>query len=233
MTHSIQTSLETIRADIRHLAHHAPLQKKDGPRLMAVSKTNPAEAVEEALRAGQRLFGENKVQEAAAKFPALREQWPDLELHLIGPLQRNKVKDALATFDTIQILDRPELAEELAKYWNIENRLTRSLFIQVNTGKEPQKAGIPPEETAAFTQWVIREKALPVTGLMAIPRAHENPAPHFAWLYQCQQQLGLPELSIGMSGDYHAAIRYGATVIRVGTAIFGERGTLSHTLSGD
>ncbi|MBI1274554.1 YggS family pyridoxal phosphate-dependent enzyme [bacterium] len=228
MIHSISSSLSTLRADIKCLAADAALQKNT-PRLMAVSKTNPAESILEALQAGQRLFGENKVQEAAAKFPALRQQYPDLELHLIGPLQRNKVKDALATFDIIQSLDRPELAEELAKHWNLQTRLTQSLFIQVNTGKEPQKAGIPPEETIAFTQWARREKNLPVTGLMAIPPAHENPSSHFAWLYQCQQQLGLPELSIGMSGDYPAAIRYGATIIRVGTAIFGERGGAAPT----
>jgi pyridoxal phosphate enzyme (YggS family) len=191
---------------------------------MAVSKTNPAAAVQEALLSGQRLFGENKVQEAAAKFPALREEWPDLELHLIGPLQRNKVKEALVTFDSIQTLDRPELAEEIAKHWNMPHRRVSNLMIQVNTGNEPQKAGILPEETIAFATWAVREKNLPVTGLMAIPPAGENPSPHFAWLYQCRQQLGLQDLSMGMSGDYYAAIRYGATIIRVGTAIFGERG---------
>ena len=190
--------------------------------LVAVSKTHPAEAVEEALAAGQRVFGENRVQEAKAKFPALRDRFPDLELHLIGPLQTNKVKDAVALFDVIQTVDRPKLAEALADEMARSGRRPRCL-IEVNTGEEPQKAGIPPAELDAFLAACRDTWNLPVTGLMCIPPVDEEPAMHFALLADMARRAGLPEVSMGMSGDYETAIRFGATHVRVGTAIFGAR----------
>ena len=190
--------------------------------LVAVSKTHPAEAVEEALAAGQRVFGENRVQEAKAKFPALRDRFPDLELHLIGPLQTNKVKDAVALFDVIQTVDRPKLAEALAAEMARSGRRPRCL-IEVNTGEEPQKAGIPPAELEAFLAACRGTWNLPVTGLMCIPPVDEEPAMHFALLADMARRAGLPEVSMGMSGDYETAIRFGATHVRVGTAIFGAR----------
>jgi pyridoxal phosphate enzyme, YggS family len=190
--------------------------------LVAVSKTHPAEAVEEALAAGQRVFGENRVQEAKGKFPALRGRFPDLELHLIGPLQTNKVKDAVALFDVIQTLDRPKLAEALAAEMARTGRRPRCL-IEVNTGEEPQKAGIPPREVEAFLAACRDTWNLPVSGLMCIPPVDEEPAMHFALLSDMARRTGLPEVSMGMSGDYETAIRFGATHVRVGTAIFGAR----------
>ncbi len=190
--------------------------------LVAVSKTHPAEAVAEALAAGQRVFGENRVQEAKGKFPDLKADFPDLELHLIGPLQTNKVKDAVALFDVIQTLDRPKLAEALAEEMAKSGRRPRCL-IEVNTGEEPQKAGIPPAEVESFLADCRDRLGLPVTGLMCIPPVDEEPAMHFALLSEMARRLGLAEVSMGMSGDFETAIRFGATHVRVGTAIFGSR----------
>ncbi len=190
--------------------------------LVAVSKTHPVDAVEEALAAGQRVFGENRVQEAKGKFPDLKARFPDLELHLIGPLQTNKVKDAVALFDVIQTLDRPKLAEALAEEMAKSGRRPRCL-IEVNTGEEPQKAGIPPAEVESFLADCRDRLGLPVTGLMCIPPVDEEPAMHFALLSEMARRLGLAEVSMGMSGDYDTAIRFGATHVRVGTAIFGSR----------
>ncbi|RJF81406.1 YggS family pyridoxal phosphate-dependent enzyme [Azospirillum cavernae] len=192
------------------------------PTLVAVSKTHPAEAVAEALAAGQRVFGENRVQEAKGKFPDLKASFPDLELHLIGPLQTNKVKDAVALFDVIQTLDRPKLAEALAEEMVKSGRRPRCL-IEVNTGEEPQKAGIPPAEVESFLADCRDRLGLPVTGLMCIPPVDEEPAMHFALLSEMARRLGLAEVSMGMSGDFETAIRFGATHVRVGTAIFGSR----------
>ncbi|WP_207455587.1 YggS family pyridoxal phosphate-dependent enzyme [Azospirillum sp. SYSU D00513] len=190
--------------------------------LVAVSKTHPAEAVEEALAAGQRVFGENRVQEAKAKFPDLRGRFPDLELHLIGPLQTNKVKDAVALFDVIQTLDRPKLAEALAEEMAKAGRRPR-LLIEVNTGEEPQKAGIRPADLDGFVAACRETWKLPVAGLMCIPPQDEEPAMHFALLAEMARRNGLAEVSMGMSGDFETAIRFGATHVRVGTAIFGAR----------
>ena len=190
--------------------------------LIAVSKTHPAEAVIAALEAGQRVFGENRVQEAAAKFPALRARYPDLKLHLIGPLQTNKVRLAVETCDAIQTLDRDKLAEALATELAKQGRRL-DLFIQVNTGEEPQKAGVPPAEADAFIRRCVAEYKLPVVGLMCIPPAEEHPAPHFALLREIARRNDLDQLSMGMSGDYELAIQFGATHVRVGTAIFGQR----------
>mgnify|MGYP000961883027 FL=1 len=190
--------------------------------LIAVSKTHPAEAVIAALEAGQRVFGENRVQEAAAKFPALRARYPDLKLHLIGPLQTNKVRLAVETCDAIQTLDRDKLAEALATELAKQGRRL-DLFVQVNTGEEPQKAGVPPAEADAFIRRCVQQYKLPVVGLMCIPPAEEHPAPHFALLREIARRNDLDQLSMGMSGDYELAIQFGATHVRVGTAIFGQR----------
>lgn len=189
--------------------------------LVAVAKTFPAEAVIEALAAGQRHFGENRVQEGMAKYPALRETHPDLVLHLIGPLQTNKVKQAVAHFDVIHTLDRHSLAEELAKEFGKSGRRL-PCFVQVNTGEEPQKAGCSPREADAFIA-ACRALDLPVVGLMCIPPAEEEPAPHFALLNKIAKRNGLDQLSMGMSGDFDTAVMLGATHIRVGSAIFGGR----------
>ncbi|WP_299396907.1 YggS family pyridoxal phosphate-dependent enzyme [Pelagibius sp.] len=192
--------------------------------LVAVSKVQPAEAVRAALAAGQRLFGENRVQEAKTKFPPLREDHPDLRLHLIGPLQTNKVKDALALFDVIETVDRPKLARALAQ--ESEKRgLHPDCFIQVNTGEEPQKAGVPPAEADAFIA-ACRGLGLKVAGLMCIPPVDEEPALHFALLREIARRNrgGAPlALSMGMSADYETAIRFGADLVRVGTGVFGPR----------
>ena len=192
--------------------------------LVAVGKTHPAEAIEAALVAGHRLFGENRVQEAAAKFPALRARYPDLRLHLIGPLQTNKIKQAIEVCDAIETVDRDKLAQGIAA------ELTKSakpidLFIQVNTGEEDQKAGVAPREAGDFIQRCRTEYKLPIVGLMCIPPAEEHPAPHFALLGEIAKRHGLTQLSMGMSGDYELAIQLGATHVRVGTAIFGVRET--------
>lgn len=191
-------------------------------RLIAVSKTFDAEAIAPVIRAGQRDFGENRVQEAQRKWGALRESFPDVFLHLIGPLQTNKASEAVALFDAIHSVDREKVAAALAKEIAGQGR-NPLLFIQVNTGREPQKAGIGPEETAAFVQRCREVHGLSVTGLMCIPPADEDPAPHFSLLRSLAQSAELPHLSMGMSGDFEAAIEHGATHVRVGSAIFGDR----------
>jgi pyridoxal phosphate enzyme (YggS family) len=175
-----------------------------------------------ALEAGQRSFGENRVQEAAAKFPHLRARYPDLRLHLIGPLQTNKVRLAVEVCDAIQTVDRDKLAEALAaEMAKLGKRL--DLYIQVNTGEEPQKAGVLPAEADGFIRRCLDQLQLPVVGLMCIPPAEEHAAPHFALLREIARRHGLTQLSMGMSGDYALAIQFGATQVRVGTAIFGQR----------
>jgi pyridoxal phosphate enzyme (YggS family) len=191
--------------------------------LVAVSKTHPAARVREALAAGHRVFGENRVQEAQAKFPALREAFPDLVLHLIGPLQTNKVRDAVAFCDVIETVDRPRLAEALAREMERSGRRLPCL-IEVNTGEEPQKSGIFPAATDDFIVECRDRLGLPIRGLMCIPPLDEEPAPHFALLREIARRTGLELLSMGMSADFEKAIRFGATHVRVGTAIFGARG---------
>ncbi len=195
-------------------------------RLVAVSKTVPEAGIRDAIAAGQRLFGENRVQEAQSKYPALKNDFPDLELHLIGPLQTNKVKEAVALFDVIQTLDRAKLADALAAEREKSGRCPR-LFLQVNTGEEPQKAGVMPRETASLIDYT-RKLELPLEGLMCIPPADDDVAPHFAFLAKLARDHGLASLSMGMSGDFEMAVRFGATHVRVGTAIFGAR---SQTIS--
>lgn len=191
-------------------------------RLVAVSKTHPAEAIEAAIRAGQFVFGENRVQEAQQKFPQLKAAYPALELHLVGPLQTNKVRDAVALFDVIQTLDRESLAEALVRERQKAGRCPR-LYVQVNTGEEEQKAGLAPPDVLPFIERCRGAWDLDVQGLMCIPPVEDPPALHFALLAKLARAAGLHELSMGMSGDFEAAIAMGATCVRVGSAIFGER----------
>jgi pyridoxal phosphate enzyme (YggS family) len=190
--------------------------------LVAVSKTFPAEAVEPVLAAGQRVFGENYVQEAKAKWLSLRERYADVELHMIGPLQSNKAREAVELFDVIHTLDRPSLAEALAKEIARQGRTPR-LLVQVNTGEEPQKGGVIPTEVDAFLDACRSKYGLMIEGLMCIPPAEDPPSPHFALLNTIAQRHGLKVLSMGMSADFDAAIQLGATHVRVGSAIFGNR----------
>ena len=191
--------------------------------LVAVSKTHGAERVRELLDAGQRVFGENRVQEAEEKFPALKAGYPDLKLHLIGPLQTNKAREAVALFDVIESVDRERLANTLAKEMARSGRRPEC-YIQVNTGEEPQKAGVLPADVDAFVAACRDTHKLPVMGLMCIPPVDEEPAPHFALLAKMANRNGLATVSMGMSADYETAIRLGATHVRVGTALFGHRG---------
>ena len=190
--------------------------------LVAVSKTHGADMVREMLQAGQRVFGENRVQEAEEKFPALKAEYPDLELHLIGPLQTNKARDAVALFDVIQSVDRERIAGALAKEME---RLGRrpACYIQVNTGEEPQKAGVLPADLDAFVIACRDTHRLPVVGLMCIPPVDEEPALHFALLVKMAARNGLARISMGMSTDYEMAVKLGATHVRVGSALFGAR----------
>jgi len=189
--------------------------------LVAIAKTVDEAGVREALNAGQRLFGENRVQEAQKKYPALKAQFPNLELHLVGPLQTNKVRDAIGLFDVIQTLDREKLADALAAEQDKGSKIPR-LLVQVNTGEEEQKAGVFPRDAAALIAYA-RDKKLPVEGLMCIPPADDDAAPHFALLAKIARENGLSTLSMGMSGDFELAVKFGATHVRVGTAIFGTR----------
>jgi pyridoxal phosphate enzyme (YggS family) len=217
---SIPENLADILARIA-AARKAAVSPAPVTQLIAVSKTVAEDGIREALAAGQRVFGENRVQEAHGKFPALKSEFSDLELHLIGPLQTNKVKEAVALFDCVQTLDRDRLADALAAERDRSGKCPR-LFVQVNTGEEPQKAGVLPREAAALIT-KARELKLPVEGLMCIPPADDDAAPHFALLLKLAREHGLQNLSMGMSGDFELAVKFGATYVRVGSAIFGAR----------
>jgi pyridoxal phosphate enzyme (YggS family) len=199
-------------------------RERSSVQLVAVSKTFGAEAILPVLTAGQRVFGENRVQEAKAKWPAIIASAGAVELHLIGPLQSNKAKEAVALFDAIHSVDRRSICEALAKEIEKQGR-SPSLFVQINTGEEPQKAGIAPAEADAFIAACTRDFGLSISGLMCIPPLEEAPAPHFALLAKIAARNGLKLLSMGMSADFPAAIQMGATHIRVGSAIFGHRTT--------
>jgi PLP dependent protein len=190
--------------------------------LIAVSKTFEAGDIRPAIAAGQRVFGENRVQEAQGKWPVLRTEFPDIKLHLIGPLQSNKAADAVALFDCIHTIDRPKIAKAIADEM-VKQGKRLELFVQVNTGEESQKAGVLPKETAAFVAMCREDLKLQIAGLMCIPPVDEEAAVHFAFLAQLARDLGLVGLSMGMSGDYETAIQFGATHVRVGSAIFGNR----------
>lgn len=213
--------LAAVRDRIAAAARSAGRSAED-VSLVAVSKTHPAARVAAAIAAGQRVFGENRVQEALAKFPALKAAHRDLRLHLIGPLQTNKARDAVGLFDVIETLDRPKLARVLAREMAAAGRRP-ACYVQVNTGEEAQKAGVVPGEADALIALARDDLGLPVEGLMCIPPLDEEPALHFALLAKIAARNALPFLSMGMTGDFETAVRFGATHVRVGTAIFGPR----------
>ena len=219
--HSIADRLEEVRHRIREAARLSGRSATD-ITLVAVSKTHDASAVAEAIATGQLCFGENRVQEAAQKFPALRQATPGLQLHLIGPLQTNKVRDAIQVADIIETLDRPRLADALAAA-SAKGDALPQLLVQVNVGEEPQKAGILPGEADRFIAECQQRFGAKLAGLMCIPPVEGDPGRYFAGLTERAAKHRLPIVSMGMSGDYEAAIRYGATHVRVGSAIFGTR----------
>jgi hypothetical protein len=222
---SLVSDIESVRASIFARIEAAAVAAGRSPRdvkLIAVSKQQPDDRVDAMLEIGQRAFGENRVQEAQARWLERRARFPDLELRLIGPLQTNKAEEAAALFDAIDSLDRPKLAEALARAAQKRGRCPE-LLVQVNTGEEPQKAGVLPAEADAFIAQVRTEFGLPVAGLMCIPPVDEPPAPHFALLAKIAARNDLKVLSMGMSDDFETAIRFGATQVRVGSALFGSR----------
>ncbi|WP_425351202.1 YggS family pyridoxal phosphate-dependent enzyme [Hoeflea marina] len=214
-------NLAAVLAEIR-AAEQEAARRAGAVRLVAVSKTRSADEIRPVIAAGQRLFGENKVQEAQAKWPGLKAETPGIELHLLGPLQSNKTADAVALFDVIQSVDREKIAREISREIARQDRRPL-LYVQVNTGSEAQKAGIEPTEAKAFIDMCRSELGLAIEGLMCIPPVDENPGPHFALLARIAAEAGIERLSMGMSGDFETAIAFGATEVRVGTAIFGER----------
>ncbi|MEP2978503.1 MAG: YggS family pyridoxal phosphate-dependent enzyme [Lentilitoribacter sp.] len=218
---SVQENLQMVRKNIEKAKSNA-LKPSKHLELVAVSKTYDADVIQQVIDEGQRIFGENRVQEAQGKWPELKSKNADIELHLIGPLQSNKTADALELFDVIESVDREKIARSIAKE---SQRLGKcpSLFVQVNTGLEEQKAGIEPNKAVDFVRFCKDELSLPIVGLMCIPPADENPGPHFALLCKLAQEAELQDVSMGMSGDYETAIAFGATHVRVGSAIFGAR----------
>jgi pyridoxal phosphate enzyme (YggS family) len=214
-------SLARVQAEIAAACREAR-REPSAVTLIAVSKTFTAEAIEPVIAAGQRVFGENRVQEAKAKWPPLRDAQAGIELHLIGPLQSNKAKEAVALFDAIHAVDRPSIAQALAKEIARQGRHP-TLFVEVNTGEEPQKAGVLPQDADAFIAACREKHGLTISGLMCIPPFEEAPAPHFALTAKIAARNGLTLLSMGMSADFASAIAFGATHVRVGSAIFGSR----------
>jgi PLP dependent protein len=226
MEHTTTTSgLERVRAEIARAARDAGRNVAD-VTLVAVSKTFGADAIEPVIAAGQRVFGENRVQEAKAKWPPLLQKHAGLKLHLVGPLQSNKAREAVALFDAIHSLDRPSLCKALAKETAKQGRQPL-LFVEINTGAEPQKAGVLPQDADAFLAACREKYGLTISGLMCIPPLDEAPGPHFALTAKIARRNGLKLLSMGMSADFATAIALGATHVRVGSAIFGERPPLA------
>ena len=219
---TVAENLQAVRETIARAARAAGRAPEE-ITLVAVSKTFDAGHIRPAIGAGQRVFGENRVQEAQGKWPALKDEHPDIELHLIGPLQSNKAKEAVALFDVVQSVDREKIAKALAAEMDKQQRRLR-LYVQVNTGLEEQKAGIDPRETADFVARCREVHGLDIEGLMCIPPIDEDPGPHFALLEKLAREAGVGKLSMGMSADYETAIAFGATSVRVGSAIFGSRG---------
>lgn len=217
----VGANLAAVRMRIERMARAAG-RAPESVTLVAVAKTHPAARVRPALAAGHRTFGENRVQEAKAKWPGLREAFPDIELHLIGPLQTNKVKEVVALFDVIETVDRAKLALMLAREMAAQGRRP-NCFVEVNIGAEPQKAGVAPDDVAAFVAACREDYKLPLVGLMCIPPLGAPPEPHFRRLAELAKRCSLPLVSMGMSEDFELAIRCGATHVRVGTAIFGPR----------
>jgi PLP dependent protein len=221
ITPSLPSALASVEYDIFRACNEAR-RDRASVTLIAVSKTFDAGAIAAVIEAGQRVFGENRVQEAKAKWPGLISAYPGMALHLIGPLQSNKAKEAVALFDAIHSVDRPSICEALAKEINSQKRRPQ-LFVQLNTGEEPQKAGIAPSEADAFIANCRDKYGLSISGLMCIPPVDDAPAPHFALTAKIATRNGLKNLSMGMSADFAIAIQFGATHVRVGSAIFGAR----------
>lgn len=217
----LQERLNDVRARIA-VAERSGGRASGSVELVAVSKTFDADQIRPAIEAGQRVFGENRVQESQGKWPQLKAETNGIELHLIGPLQSNKAAEAVALFDVIETVDREKIARALAEEIKRQGKTPR-LFVQVNTGLEPQKAGIAPDDTTAFVTFCREELGLMIEGLMCIPPADENPGPHFALLAKLAKACNVEKLSMGMSGDYETAVAFGATSVRVGSAIFGTR----------
>src|SRR6201997_5115289 len=222
ITTPLPTGLATVEQDIARACKEAR-RDRASVTLVAVSKTFNADAIVPVIGAGQRVFGENRVQEAKAKWPGLMSAYPGLSVHLIGPLQSNKAKEAVALFDAIHSVDRVSLCEALAKEFRTQSRRPQ-LFVQLNTGEEPQKAGVAPAEADSFIADCREKYGLEISGLMCIPPVNDAPAPHFALTAKIAARNGLKNLSMGMSADFPIAIQFGATHIRVGSAIFGHRG---------
>jgi pyridoxal phosphate enzyme (YggS family) len=222
LTEHLPSGLAAVEAEIARACKDAR-RERASVTLVAVSKTFGADAIEPAIRSGLRVFGENRVQEAKTKWPGLMSTYPGIALHLIGPLQSNKAKEAVALFDAIHSVDRPSLCEALAKEFRSQARRPQ-LFVQLNTGEEPQKAGVAPADADAFIASCRATYDLPISGLMCIPPVDEAPAPHFALTAKIAARNGLANLSMGMSADFAIAIQMGATHVRVGSAIFGHRG---------
>jgi PLP dependent protein len=217
----IETPLAQVREEIAHACAEAG-REASSVTLVAISKTFGADAIEPVIAEGQRVFGENRVQEAKTKWPSIKERYPDVSLHLVGPLQSNKARQAVVLFDAIHSLDRPSLAEALAAEIAKQGRRP-VLFVEVNTGGEPQKSGVLPENTDAFLALCRERYSLRVDGLMCIPPANDPPGPHFALTAKIARRNSLSLLSMGMSADFSTAIQFGATHVRIGTAIFGAR----------
>ncbi len=218
---TVEDNYRAVASAVEQAAGEAEREGR-GVTLVAVSKTYEASHILPVLQAGHRVFGENRVQEAKDKWPMLRADFPDLELHLIGPLQSNKAADAVALFDVIETVDREKIAVALAKEIERQGKAPR-LYVQVNTGEEEQKAGIAPGEAVDFVERCRAVHGLSIEGLMCIPPVEENPGPHFALLRKLAREAGLDHLSMGMSSDFETAIQFGATSVRVGSAIFGAR----------
>jgi pyridoxal phosphate enzyme (YggS family) len=221
LTAHLPTGLSAVEGEIARACKEAR-RDRASVTLVAVSKTFSADTIVPVIEAGQRTFGENRVQEAKAKWPGLMSAYSGIALHLIGPLQSNKAKEAVALFDAIHSLDRPSLCEALAKEFSSQERRPQ-LFVQLNTGEEPQKAGVAPAEADAFIASCREKYRLPISGLMCIPPVNDAPAPHFVLTAKIAARNGLPNLSMGMSADFAIAIALGATHVRIGSAIFGKR----------
>ena len=221
ITSHLPNGLAAVEHDIARACEEARRDRKS-VTLIAVSKTFDADAIAPVIEAGQRVFGENRVQEAKAKWPGLMSAYPGIALHLIGPLQSNKAREAVALFDAIHSVDRPSICEALAREIDSQKRRPQ-LFVQLNTGEEPQKAGVTPDEADAFIAGCRDKYGLSISGLMCIPPVNDAPAPHFALTAKIAARNGLTNLSMGMSADFAIAIQFGATHVRVGSAIFGTR----------
>src|SRR5580698_1399743 len=221
LTEHLPTGLAAVEGAVSRACQEAR-RDRASVTLVAVSKTFDADAIEPVIKSGQHVFGENRVQEAKAKWPGLMSAYPGIALHLIGPLQSNKAKEAVALFDAIHSVDRPSICEALAKEI-ISQKRQPELFVQINTGEEPQKAGVAPADADAFIASCREKHGLSIAGLMCIPPLDDPPAPHFALTAKIAARNGLKKLSMGMSADFAIAIQFGATHVRVGTAIFGKR----------